>query len=215
MRLAPAFVLTLLATPLAAFTPERAAMMVDAVRANDCQMAGSEAAEALSPLGLDPIEVQSFVDVLFLGELITLSEDMEVLSLAPALCEAEGDAALALIVEAFEGQETSLEAYVPIFEPETAAVLVGAVRENGCALSDGQAGEVLPPLGFVPDTARDIVTVLVEGGYAVISEDSTELRLSEALCAGAPEQDTAVMVEALAAWNAANEDANQIEEGGE
>ncbi|GAB4263504.1 MAG: hypothetical protein Kow0013_09940 [Pararhodobacter sp.] len=205
MRLALVLAAALLATPVAAFTPDRAALMVDAVRANGCRMAGSEAAAALSPLGLDPIEVQSFVDVLFLGDLITLSEDMEVLSLAPALCEAEGDAALALIVEAFEGQEAALEAWSPEFEPQNAALLVGAVRGNGCALSDEEAGAILPPLGFTPATARDIVAVLVDTDNASISEDSTVLRLSDALCAADPATDGAAMEAAIAAWQAVNQ----------
>jgi len=207
MRFAAPLVLAgLLATPVLAFTPERAAILVDAVRANGCQMSGEQAPAALEPLGLDAIEVQSFVDILYGAELVTVSDNLEQLILSDALCSAEGDASMALIVAAFEEQEAGLEPWEPDFTPERAADFIAVLRGNGCAMTDVEAGEILPDHEFSPALSRDIVTVMLEVGMAEISQDALEVRLSETLCAADPASDAPAMAEALATWFAAEAD---------
>jgi len=197
----------LLAAPAAAFTPERAGIMVDAVRANDCRMSGAEAPDALQPLGLESVEVQTFVDVLFTAGLVTLSEDMEDLILAEPLCLAESDASMALIVAAFEGQEAELQPWAPDFDPARGAELIAIIRGNDCEMTDAQAGDILPDQGFGPGITRDIVTLLMETGMASVSADGSAVGLSPALCAADPADDAAVLTDALSAWNETNSEA--------
>lgn len=191
---------TLLAGPALGFTPERAGILVDALRANDCAMSGAEAPEALGPLGLDPMEVQTFVDTLFGAGLVTLSDDMETLSLVPMLCEAEGEASMAMIVQAFAAQEAQIERWLPEFAPERGAELVAALRGADCVLSDERARELLPPLGFTPVEVRDIVAVMVDGEMAAVSEDGAELSLTESVCAGDPAADAPAFATLIATW---------------
>jgi hypothetical protein len=196
----PALLLTLAAAPASAFTPERAGMMVDAIRANGCAMSGAEAPEALGPIGLEPVEVQAFVDTLYAAGLVSLSDDMQTLNLTPLLCEAEGDAAMAMIVQAFEAQEAQIERWLPEFSPERGAELIAALRDTDCMLTDERAQEVLPPLGFTPVEVRDIVAVMVDGELASVSDDGAELRLSESVCAGDPAADAAALATLIATW---------------
>ncbi|MBN8291611.1 hypothetical protein JI664_06525 [Rhodobacter sp. NTK016B] len=191
----------LAALPAAAFTPERAGIFVDALRTNGCAMHASEAEAALSPLELDPVEVQAFVDTFFAAGLVGLSDDNETLTLAPVLCEAEGDAAMEIIVEAFARQEASLEPWVPEFEPERGAELIAAIREQDCTLTDEAAQTSLPPLGFTPVSTRDIVAVLLDGELATVSDDGTELQLSDDLCNGDPAEDAPTLAALMATWN--------------
>jgi len=132
VRIAAALGLCLVAAPALAFTPERAALMVDAVRANGCMMTGDQAEGMLAPLGLGGDEVQAFVDTLFGGALITLSEDFDTLTLSEALCAVEGDESLALITAAFVAQEAEESR-------EVVTVLIdsglGAVSEDGLTFS--------------------------------------------------------------------------------
>lgn len=199
---APVLAVCLLATPALAFTPERAGMMVDAVRANGCQMAGEEAPGALEPLGLEAVEVQAFVDLLYEADLVTISDDMQTLRLSEPLCTAQGDAAMAMIVTAFEGQEAELRPWTPDFEPARGAELVAVLRGNDCGMTDQQAGEMLPGLGFDPVITRDIVTLMLETELASVSDDGAAVMLSESLCAAAPDGDAAALEAALAEWTA-------------
>jgi len=208
---APLIAVVLLATPAAAFTPERAGIMVDAVRANGCEMVGSEAPAALEPLGLDAVEVESFVDVLYGAELVTLSEDMQTLSLAEGLCAAEGDAAMAMIVAAFAAQETELRPWRPEFSPERGADLIAIIRGNACAMTDQQAAEILPGHDFDPVVTRDIVSLLIEDELANVSADGVAITLSPELCAADPVTDVATVQTVLTNWAAANDP----QEGGE
>lgn len=201
---APFLIASLLAAPALAFTPERAGIMVDAVRANGCSMAGSDAPGALEPLGLDAMEVQTFVDVLYQAELVTLSEDMQTLQLSEALCAVDGDAAMALIVTAFEASETELVPWSPEFEPARGAELVAIIRNNDCGMSDQQAGEMLPDLGFDPGITRDIVTLMLETDLATVAEDGMSVALIPMLCDADPAGDADVLAQALAAWNEGN-----------
>lgn len=206
MKIAAALVLCLVAAPALAFTPERAALMVDAVRANGCSMTGEQAEGLLAPLGLRGDEVQAFVDTLFGGELITLSEDLDTLSLTEALCAAEGEASLALITAAFEAQEAAmgplLEVWRPGFTPERGAEFVGAVRGAGCVLTEDTAAQVLPPLGIGPEESREVVTVLIDGGLGAVSEDGLTFSLTEDFCAAEAAGDSAALAQILTDWDA-------------
>ena len=197
---APVLILSLLAAPALAFTPDRAALMVGAIRANDCALSSEQAGDALSPLGLDAVEVQAFVDTLYGAGLVSISADMSVLSLQPILCNADEDASLAMITQAFAAQETSIERWVPAFEPARGAELIATLRGLDCVLTEDAAQEVLPPLGFTPIETRDIVAVLVDGDLASVTDDGTELRLTEATCAADPATDAPALAALLADW---------------
>lgn len=205
---------SLSASPVQAFTPERAGIMVDAVRANGCQMAGNEAAAALEPLGLDSLEVQTFVDVLFAAQLVTLSPDFSTLMLSDELCIADPAVAMPLIVAAFEQQEIGLEPWRPDFDPARGADLISIIRENGCALTDQQAGEILPGQDFSPDMTRDIVTLMIDADLAFVSPDGASVNLSADLCSAAVEGDTQVLATAISNWNAAQADEPNVETEG-
>ena len=196
----PALIAALAASPALGFTPERAGLMVDAIRTNGCAMSGDEAPEALGPLGLDPVEVQAFVDTLYGAGLVSLTEDMQILNLAPILCEAEGDTAMAMIVEAFAAQETRIERWIPDFAPERGAEFIGALRGVDCTLTDARAQEILPPMGFTPVEVRDIVTVMVDGGMASVTDDGSELRLDASVCGGDPASDAPALATLVATW---------------
>lgn len=202
--LAPLLIASLFAMPALAFTPERAGIMVDAVRANGCSMAGADAPAALEPLGLESLEVQTFVDVLFSAELVTLSEDMQTLTLSEALCASGGDAAMAMIVTAFEASETELRPWQPEFEPARAADLVAIIRGNDCSMSDQQAGEILPDQGFDPIITRDIVTLMLETDLATVRDDGLSVSLSAELCAADPATDAATLAQAIETWTGTN-----------
>ncbi len=208
MRLAaPLAVIALtagLSAPAAAFSPERAAILVDAVRDNGCEMAGQQAPAALEPLGLDAIEVQSFVDILYGAELVRVSDDLEHLILSEQLCTAQGSDSMALIVSAFASQEATLQPWEPDFTPARGAEFVAVLRDNDCGMSDAQAGDILPGHGFSPEISRDIVTVMLEGGLADLSEDASQVNLSAPLCAADPVDDSATLEAALAAWHLAH-----------
>ncbi|MCB1411048.1 MAG: hypothetical protein KDK22_16760 [Rhodobacteraceae bacterium] len=213
MRLVLVSALVLAAAPAAAFTPERAAMMVDAIRANGCSMAGDQAEEALSPLGLNGTEVQAFVDTLYGADLVSLSADMSVLSLSETLCAADSAASLALITAAFQDQEASLEPWRPDFAPERGAEFVGAVRGNDCTLTEDSAAALLPPLGFSPADTRDIVAVLIDGGLAQVNDEGTELSLSPEFCAAEPAGDAAALAALIDGWDDSHPDPISQPEG--
>lgn len=194
--------LSLLATPVAAFTPERAEIMVGAVRAESCTLNGDRAGDVFAPLGLDPMEVQSFVDLLFEAGLVSISESGEELSLSDALCAADSVASLEMLTDAFAASEqAALEPWRPEVSPEQGAIMVGAIRENACQMSDEDAARLLPGLGFTPQTARDVAAVLISGELASVSEDSGVFALSAAFCAADPAQDTHTLAALIASWN--------------
>lgn len=201
-------VVGLLAGPAAGFTPDRAAIFVEALRVNGCAMAGDEAPDALEPLGLDAREVQSFVDILYGAELVTLSDDSSRLMLTEALCRAESDASLQMVVAAFAAAEraTTLERWAPDFAPARGAQLVGALRTNGCAMTEAQAAEILPALGFQPIETRDIVSVLLETALAELGDAAAggAITLAEGLCAADPAGDTDALSQALTDWAVAD-----------
>lgn len=213
--LAPVVALLLLAAPAAAFSPDRAALMVDAVRANGCAMTADEAAAQLAPLGLDPVEVQAFVDTLYGAGLVTISDDNDRLMLSQDLCDAAAADSLALIEAAFDAQTFDLERWEPRFAPETGAAMLGALRAADCTLTDAIAAEVLPPLGIDPSTSRDIVAVLIETGQAGVDDAGVTLTLFDPLCSADPSGDLTAIAAALDAWHAqaaADQNAGEVGE---
>lgn len=202
MKLAAALALSLAASPALAFTPERAALMVDAVRANGCALRGDQAEGVLAPLGLDGVEVQAFVDTLYGAGMVTVSEDSQVLILSVSLCAANAEDSLAYVTAAFEAQEASLEPWRPEFTAERGAEFVAALRGAGCTLTEDTAAQVLPAAGFTPDDSRDVVTVLLDGGLAEISDDGQTLALTADLCAADPSGDAAAVAAILNTWDA-------------
>lgn len=200
MKIAAALVLSLAATPALAFTPDRAAILVDAIRDMGCSMNAAQAQVALPPLQLDPIEVQTFVDNLFLEGLATISDDQDTLSLSEPLCAATGEAALALITAAFEAQEPSIEPWQPDFTAARGAEYTGAVRAAGCSLTEANAADVLVPLGFTPVESRDIASVLLDSGHALADDEGQRFSLSPEFCAADPAGDEAVIAALLADW---------------
>lgn len=200
MRVVLTLALGLAASPVLAFAPERAGLMVDAIRANGCSMTGEQAEGALAPLGLGGDEVQVFVDTLFGAEMVTMSEDNQTLFLVPTLCEAPPDVSMAMIVFAFQAQETSLEPWRPEFTAERGAEFIGALRGAGCSLTEESAATVLVPLGFTPSESRDIVSVLIEGGLGQVSDDGASFGLSPQFCAADPAGDVPELTAILSGW---------------
>ncbi len=76
------------------------------------------------------------------------------------------------------------------------ARLVQAIRANGCAMTEAQAAETLPGLGFTMDETQAYVVHLVPLGAVVLDDASTfddqTLRLSPALCQADPAADAAL-----------------------
>ena len=194
---------TPLAAPLAAQTPERAMLFVEAVRANDCAMTVDEANQALPGLDLGMDETQEVIDLLFAAGLADFDPEREALVLPEAFCTASDEETLAQVTAALEAPPIALMPWVPDFEPGRAALLIGALRDNDCSMNETEAGELLPQLGLEMNETRDIAGVLFESGLAELSEDGNVLTLSPALCAADPAEDALRAAEALAAFNEA------------
>lgn len=201
MRAALAALLLTLAAPALADTPERAALLVDAIRDNSCAMTGDEADDILPGVGLSVDEVDVAISVLYPAMLVALSEDGEALVLSDALCTADEEQSLALITEAFEAAPV-MEPWGPQITPAEGAALIGALRDNDCALTEGEAAETLPAAGLDMMSTRDAVAVLMQAGVAELSEDGTTLRLSADLCAADPQGDAGLVDQALADYAA-------------
>lgn len=111
---------------------------------------------------------------------------------APALAAVLG---LALSVQA------SAEATDPQSEAARAALLIDTIRVNDCAMTEDEADEILPRLGFDHIETGFFVEVLFQAGLVSPSEDFSAVVLSDVLCAGDPAQDEARFADALAAYD--------------
>lgn len=196
MRAALAALLLTVAAPAWADTPERAALLVDAMRDNGCAMTGDEADAILPDVGLSVDEVDAAISVLYPVELVTLSGDGEALVLSDVLCAADADTSLSLITEAFDAAPV-MEPWSPQITPAEGAALIGALRDNDCTLTEAEAAETLPAAGLNMVSTRDAVAVLLQAGAVELSEDGTILRLSADLCAADPQGDVALVDQAL------------------
>ena len=164
--------------------PDRIALFVDAVRANGCSMTDAEADAQLPGAGLTVIEVVDAVSLLHQVNGAAFSES-GALVLAQDWCDATES--LPLVTAALE-QVAQVEPWRPAFSHAEGAALVGAVRDNGCTMTEAQAADALPPLGLTMEITRDVVEVMLDGGLAGIAPDGT-LMLAPVLCEGPPEAD--------------------------
>jgi len=196
LRAVLAALLLTVAAPAWADTPERAALLVDAMRENGCAMTGDEADAVLPGVGLSIDEVDAAISVLYPAGLVALSGDSEALVLSDALCAADAGQSLILITEAFDAAPV-MEPWSPQITPAEGAALIAALRDNACALTEDEAAETLPAAGLNMVSTRDAVAVLLQAGAVELSEDGTTLRLSADLCAADPQGDVALVDQAL------------------
>lgn len=186
MRLAAAALLLLSAGAATAqdAPAARIALFVDALRDNGCSMTEAEADAQLPALGLTVPEV---VDAVTLLSLVDAAEftGAGALVLAPDWCDAPESLPL---IEAALAEVAQLEPWVPQFTQDQGGIFVAALRENGCTMTEDQAGQILPPLGLNMDVTRDMVAVMLEGGLAGLAPDGT-LMLAPLLCEGPADAD--------------------------
>jgi hypothetical protein len=188
--------------PVAAWAqgvPPATVTFVEVVRANDCAITEAQAEALLPAAGLDFDDARAAAALLNRGPLFTIDGDGETLRLVADLCVADAATTLALLTAAAEApdrvQVLSLEDRI---DPDAGARLLGAIRAEGCALTEARADEVLPPLGFQPETVQDLVALMLDAGFAGL-DASTGLTLSATLCAADPAGDRAVFEGALLA----------------
>ncbi len=201
MKAALAALLLTVGLPAWADTPARAALLVDAMRDNGCAMTGDEADAVLPGMGLSVDEVDAAISVLYPAMLVMLSDDGEALVLSEALCAADADTSLTLINEAFDAAPV-MEPWSPQVTPAEGAALIGALRDNDCVLTESEAAETLPAAGLSMVSTRDAVAVLLQAGAVELSEDGTILRLSAGVCAADPQEDVALVDQALLDYTA-------------
>jgi hypothetical protein len=179
--------------------PPATVAFVNVVRANDCAITEAQAEALLPAAGLDFDDARAAAALLNRGPLFTIDGDGETLRLVADLCAADAATTLALLTAAAEApdrvQVLSLQDRI---DPDAGARLVGAIRAEGCALTEARADAVLPPLGFQPETVQDLVALMLDAGLAGL-DASTGLSLSATLCAADPAGDRAVIEGALLA----------------
>lgn len=61
-------------------------------------------------------------------------------------------------------------------------LLLKLIRDNGCKMTNAEAGEILPGHGFTKDETRDIVRSWEDAGW-LDAKGSLGLALTEAACA--------------------------------
>lgn len=154
MRAALLALLTL-ATPTLAQDDVRD-RFVEAVRANGCSVSEAEAGTVLGAAGLTMEQVDGIADAMLAEGVGHPAGD--VFHLSDALC---GDVARA--------------------RPDPKAILVRAVREAGCTMTEDVAGATLPGLGLTEEVTGEVAEAMVQAGEATL--EGGALRLSPALCA--------------------------------
>lgn len=175
----------------------RATAFVEVTRANGCALTEAEAEHLLPAAGLTMDDAQGAALLLNQGELFTVSEDGAALVLVPQLCAAGAEETAALLQAAVDAGP--VVRFLPLAEridTQAGARLIGALRANGCAMHEDQAGDILPGLGFQPETVQDIAALLLEVGMATYQDAA--LRLDPQLCASAPDFDAEWIGMALA-----------------
>lgn len=173
--------------------PEATVGFVAAVRANGCAMTEAEAQAQLPAVGLTMTDAQVAAALMNRGPLFSIDADGETLRLVPDLCAADDGATRALLAAAAAAPDR-LEILTLDERVDTAlaAQLIGAVRAEGCTMTDARAEVVLPGLGFDPETVQDLVGAMLRGGLAdLATSGGPALTLSAALCAADPAQDSA------------------------
>lgn len=131
------------------------AVMTQAVRLNGCVMAEANAEALLADFGLDRSNATPFAEALIASGAATLT-DGEIFRLSPAVCAGAELAAAPVAAEPFDAR----------------AVLVLALANNGCAMSETEAEVLLPPLGLTMDTAETVADALIAEGLARFDGES-------------------------------------------
>lgn len=185
--LTAALALFLAAGPALAGDPGRAALFIDAIRANGCAMTEAEAAETLPGLGFDQDETRLLVEVLYEATLVGFSENWDSLILAQELCEADPAQDEGTYAEALAAFEAAPRGPEPLSEDEALAVLrddlgldflrdFGAyiASAHGCGfdLDDPQASDALL-VHFVSDYMSQIYGVPLPAPEALAGEIET------------------------------------------
>lgn len=177
--------------------PGRAAAFVAVVQQQGCAITEAQAADLLPPVGLTMEDAYAAVALLNRGPLFSVDDDGVTLRLVPELCAADAARTAELMAEmaARPEPELELESLTDRIDPDQAVALIGALRAEGCAMSEERAAEVLPGMGLDPFATRDIAALLIETGRAAF--DDTGLALAPELCAADPAGDEAAVVAAL------------------
>lgn len=178
----------------------RAAAFVAVVQANGCALTEAQAEALLPPAGLDMADAQAAAALMNRGRLFTVDADGETLRLVPDLCAADAAGVAAALEAAAAAPAPGIEVLglAERVDPARAAVFLAEVRATGCAMTDAQAGAILPGLGFPPEEVQDIAGLLMGTGLAGMVENA--FTLSPALCAADPAADAETVAAALAAY---------------
>ena len=150
-----AVALLALATPAPAQDDVRD-RFVEAVRLNGCSVSEAEAGAVLEAAGLTMEQVDGVAEAMLAEGVGHPAGD--VFHLSDALC---GDAVRV--------------------RPDPMAVLIGALREAGCTMTQEAAADTLPGLGLTEEVTGEVAEAMVRSGEATLEGDA--LRLSPALCA--------------------------------
>lgn len=202
-----------LALPVAADTPEKAAAVIGAMREAGCEMSLEAADDAAGALGIEIAELDTIIDLLYAGGLLYIDAD-EHMTMATVLCAAppEDDAALfarlqreidlEILEEAVRDEGLGLAGYPT---PERAALVITTLRAHDCALTQAEAEEVLAVAGITPAEAYAVMAVLFHAGLMDQGAEPGELRLTDDICLADPADDAALYETALARLSAGAE----------
>lgn len=83
---------------------------------------------------------------------------------------------------------------LPEADPARAALLIDTIRANDCGLTEEEAAETLPDLGFEMEESQGIVMVLIV--TALADFEGERLVLAESLCQADPDEDPALFTAA-------------------
>lgn len=200
-----AILLAGLSAPAPAQVPPRAADFVAAVQANGCALTEAQAADRFPALGLSMADAQAAAAILSRGRLFTVDDDGVTLRLVPDLCAADAAGVQAALAAAALEPEPGAELLDlgARIDPARGAVFLGAVRANGCTMTEAQAEATLPALGFTQDQVQDLAGLLIVTGRAGLEGEA--LVLPPDLCAASPDGDAALIQAAIADFAAATD----------
>lgn len=194
------------AAPAAADTPEKAAAFLGAMRDAGCDMSLEAADDAAGALGIEIIELDEIIDLLFAGGHLFIDAE-EHMTLAASLCAAppRDDAAffahlrdevdLALLEASAAAEGWTAAGHPP---PERAALVIAALRSNDCGLTRAEAEKVLSAAGIAPTEAYAVTAVLLDAGMMDQGAVPGHLRLSDDICHADPADDSTLYQTALA-----------------
>lgn len=82
-------------------------------------------------------------------------------------------------------------------DPARAALFIDTIRGNDCAMSEEQAGTILPALGFDQEETSGYVELLFLADLVMLDHDRQVLTLAEQLCAADAAGDAATFARAV------------------